>query len=154
MGALRGVEVFPLSIDGVREDEATQYFLSKSGLAERGGRADRRTKVAIEVALFELLGAYPDLPLPLGILFDPEGQIAMLYVGDVDPEDVRKDSLALLENQGRAGERWASELTGGRWVERGPERDLKMMLGVFEKYRFPNLASDLRTAIEARKSGD
>ncbi|MEO2237167.1 MAG: ASPIC/UnbV domain-containing protein, partial [Candidatus Poseidoniia archaeon] len=39
MGALRGVEVFPLSIDGVREDEATQYFLSKSGLAERGGRA-------------------------------------------------------------------------------------------------------------------
>jgi len=154
MDTLGGVQVFPLSIDGVREDEATQHFLGESDLTSRGGRTDRRTKVALEVAFFELLGSYPDLPLPIGVLFDPDGQISMLYIGDVDPDHVRADSLALLENQGRAGERWPSELTGGRWVDRGPERELDMVLGVFEKYRFPNLANDLRSAIEARAAGD
>ena len=137
--------VFPLALDGVRDEDFAWDSAAAFGLRERGGRADRGTRQLLEVLLLEVLGPYSDLPLPLGMLFDGGGRLCCLYVGELDPELVLADARSI-ERAGRDA-LWPVPLTGGRWQDRAPRRNLEALLEYLRPRGRPGMCAELEAAL-------
>ena len=146
----RGVEVWPLSMDRARDEAFARSRLAGLGLAFEGGRLGEREKTLVEFAILEVIGNFDDLPLPVALLFDGRGQLGALYLGALDPERLALDAEALERGLARADARWPLELTGGRWLQRGPERRLEQMRRFVKRGGYRELAEELERAIEER----
>ena len=146
-----GVAVHPLSLDGPRDEAYARSLARAAGLPESGGRADRRAHALLELALQAILPAYDDLPLPIGLLFDPRGALCVVYVGALDPARALADArLAALEVPADAG-RLTTALTGGRWLRPAPSRPLRTAAEYLRRERGENeLAAELE-AFDARR---
>ncbi|TDJ70916.1 MAG: hypothetical protein E2O39_09195 [Planctomycetota bacterium] len=150
--AAAGVTLFPLTLDGVRDEPYARQALARAGFPDSGGRAGTLLKKLLEITTYEALGPYDDLPLPLGLLFDGRGALCVLYVGAIDPETVARDAPRIEAGQGRPGARWPIALTGGHWRSgRGPARDLENLAKFFHRNGLDVRGAEIDRAIERRK---
>jgi hypothetical protein len=138
-----GLTVYPLSFDSVRHADFAHATIAQLDLAERGGRVDRRLKQLLEIVVGELSGPFEDVPLPSAVLFDAEGGVACLYLGEVAPDEVARDARALREEPPG---RWPTTLVGGRWEGQGPRRALLNTAKFLRKAGEPELAAELEAA--------
>lgn len=146
-----GLAVHPIALDGPRHDALAHELARDSGLTEPGGRADRRIATLIELGLHAVLPAYDDLPLPVGLFFDPRGRLSVVTVGEIDPARLAADARALAAPNAADGGRWTTALTGGRWIDAGPERDLDKAIEFLRHDRGEGeLADELQAFVDAR----
>ncbi|QDV07375.1 FG-GAP repeat protein [Planctomycetes bacterium Poly30] len=141
-----GVRAHPLTLDSVREEARALERLSQAGLeGERsGGRVSRMDRAVLELITARTLAPYDDVPLPLGMLFDSEGDLECLYVGDWRPSEVLADAAALAA---RTDSTSVLPLTGGQWTGDPPRRLLE---DVPDKLRTLGLV-ELADHLEARR---
>ena len=158
--------LYPLSLDAVRDEAFAQNLLRQtlaqpSGASDGeasdrnlGGRVDARLQLLFEMAVFEVLGPFEDLPLPLGILLDGQGAVSALYLGEIDPAELIQDGARVKAELGTNGSRWPTGLTGGRWATgRGPTRALQNLRKVLRKQGFRAVGAELKREAERRASG-
>ena len=146
--AAGGVDLHPIDIDGVRDEEYARQVLAASGLSRVGGRAGRRERVLYELACQAILADYDDLDLPVSLLFDPAGRLCVIQVGGLDVDAVLADAAALAA----APQEHVTTLclTGGRWLNR-PHRSLASVADRLERDRGEReLAQAFRAFIEER----
>jgi hypothetical protein len=110
--------------DPARLGEALGALASSAHL----GRSNARLERVLQVVLVEVLGPF-DLPLPIALLCDGEGQLVAIHA---DPVDVPR----LLQDAERAGHLDPSSgstelVSGGRWIAQGG-RDLAVLGSVFQ----------------------
>ena len=151
--AQAGVVLYPLSMDGVRDEPYVVSVLDTLDLEEGGGRVDRRIQLLVEMSMFEILGPFEDQPLPLGLLFDIEGNLSVIYLGSVRADEVVRDAALASEGLGRSESRWPTALTGGRWANDGPARSLNKLRLFLRKQGYRKVAEELR-AEERRRAGE
>ena len=96
---------------------------------------------AVEVLLQAALQPYDDLELPLGLLFDSQGRLVCLYLGEVDPGVVARDARLSEGAEGIAG-RLTTGLTGGRWLAKGPARPLRPAAEFLRRERSEDALAD------------
>jgi len=101
-----------------------------------------------EIAVFEIVGAYSDLPLPVGLLFDGQGALSVVYLGEI--EGAADDAARIQVGLGLPESRWPTALTGGRWVDQGPSRRLGALQDFLAKAGESALAAELAAEIERR----
>ena len=141
-----GVRVHPLSLDSVREEAAALDVLEQAGFAgeRRGGRISRMGRTVFGLITARTLAPYDDVPLPLGMLFDADGDLVCMNVGGLDV-------VSLLADIGKvAGRKDTSStlaLTGGYWTGKVPTRPLS---DVPDKLRSLGL-NELADYMEARR---
>ena len=124
--ALRGLKDGPLStyalaLDGVRQADAVRQLSADLGLQDRAGRAGSAERLILDLVLGRTLAPFEEMPLPLCLLLDAEGDLGCIHVGEVDALALQADAKRL------AGRRDPAEttcLTGGRWIRGAPQRQL------------------------------
>ncbi len=133
--------------DSGREDVA-RALLKEHGFAGAGGIADARTLQLLEVLLLEVLGPFEHVPLPLVLLVDRGGSLALVRCGPLEAESLRADTRAVarLEPNARGTE---SLLGGGRWA-RKPERALGSVADVLQRLGHAELSAWYRECARSR----
>jgi hypothetical protein len=149
--AAAGLDIFPLSLDGPRSAEVAEAAVRTSGLTELGGRADRRVFTLLELAMQAVLSAYDDLPLPLGLLFDENGRLCVVYMGQVEPRLAARDAGLLLASSELDGGHTTRCLTGGRWIDRAPQRVLEEAAKFLRDKRNERVIADELEAFERER---
>jgi len=124
-----GLPVFALALDGVRATDAARAASVALGLGERSGRAGKTERLLLDLILGRTMAPFEQMPLPLGFLLDAEGDLACVYAGPMDPDQVLKDAASLLQRQDQAD---TTCLTGGCWALGAPQRRLE---GLYEGLR-------------------
>lgn len=76
-------------------------------------------RTVLDLIAARTLAPYDDVPLPLGLLFDVEGDLVCLYVGGLQPEEVLRDAKRITS---RSDETSTLALTGGHWSGEAPTR--------------------------------
>jgi len=146
------VVLYPLSMDGVRDEAYVRDVLGTLGPDSLGGRIDARLQLLFEMLMFEVLGPFDDQPLPVGLLFDVEGTLSVFYMGKVDADEVVRDAKLASSAVGQKEARWPVALTGGRWaMGRGPDRAIPNLRSFLRKQGFRGVAGELRG--EERRRG-
>ncbi len=142
----RGVRVHPLSMDSVRDEDTALDRLRQAGLEgdRRGGRIGRTGSAVLNLITARTLAPYEELPLPLGLLFDAEGDLVRMSVGELDVVPLLSDAATIAA---REDPTTTLPLTGGRWTSDPPTRPLA---DVPEKLRSLGL-SELADFLEAHQ---
>jgi hypothetical protein len=123
----RGLAHAVLATDETKDLAATRAWIASLGLGARAGPADRRFLQALEVVLIEVLGPFEKLPLPLHLLVDREGQLAVFHCGASDPATIAADYARVRAlGPGRS----TDALLGGFWAQ-PPSRDLASVAQIF-----------------------
>jgi hypothetical protein len=146
-----GVARFPLSVDEPREADAARAAIESRIQTERGGRADSRVLTAIEISFVEVLGNYAELPLPVGLLFDGDGDLCVLYFGALDAREIANDARTIEASRAAGEKRRPAELCGGEWATSKPSRSLEKLRNLFEGGGYSELARGTARAIEERR---
>ena len=146
-----GLEVLALSVDGLAEDNRTQpadaqrlveriAFPFESGLAtpELLDKIER-----VQDLLFVMTAPFA---VPVSLLLDSEGRLAVIYRGRVDIAGLLQD-VANLEVS-RQQWRDASVPFAGRWYRAPDERDLRSMARIFEDLYLDDASRYLELAVE------
>lgn len=139
--AAAGISLFALSLDGAREAKAAAARRAMLAPAIPGGRTDRPTRAVLELALARTLSPYEDLPLPILLGFDADGDLVWLEVGDASPSSLADlaDAVARREDSNST-----AGLLGGRWTGTAPRRDLESMAKWLEERGLTDVAAGLR----------
>ncbi|MFT5050625.1 MAG: hypothetical protein ACI8QZ_002027 [Chlamydiales bacterium] len=150
------VVLYPLSLDGVRDEEYVRDVLAKirpdQPGGQPGGRIDARLQLLFEMLVFEVVGPFDDQPLPLGLLFDVEGALSVLYLDEIDAAEVLRDGRLASSAVGQKSARWPVALTGGRWaMGHGPDRSLPQLRAFLRKQGFRGVSRELKA--EERRRG-
>jgi hypothetical protein len=142
----RGVRVHPLSMDSVRDEDTALDRLRQAGFEgdRRGGRIGRTGTAVLNLITARTLAPYEELPLPLGLLFDAEGDLVRMSVGELDVVPLLSDAATIAA---REDPTTTLPLTGGRWTSDPPTRPLA---DVPEKLRSLGL-SELADFLEAHQ---
>jgi len=143
-----GIATWSLALQETGKEAEGRAILESRGQRGKSGHLDTREAQALEVLLLEILGPFERIPLPLVLLIDRAGSIALVRCGPVTPEALRADALAvaMLDPRERGTERLVG---GGRWVRR-PERGLANVGDVFEKLGRPAWAAWYREQARMR----
>jgi hypothetical protein len=112
-----GARVLPVQLAGGAADEE---WLAELGLSESSLRAARNDEQVLQALLLEVLGAYPDLQLPLSLLCDSGGNLVALHFAESGPagalRDLRKIKYLRPDDPG------TTAVSGGRWLRRPPRQ--------------------------------
>lgn len=92
-------------------------------------RIGQRETRLLQALLVEVLGPFPDLPQPIGLLLDRGGNLVAVYTGRYGFGHLFLDAQAAARKA--PDERDTLALTGGRWLGR-PRRALADLAGVLE----------------------
>jgi hypothetical protein len=142
------IEVHALVLPEPGREAAARDLVAAHLPASAAGLADARTALALEVLLVEVLGPFETLPLPLALVFDSAGALALVRAGPTAPRDLWIDAVGVAALA--PGERGTEALVGGgRWVRR-PERSLGMLADVLERIGRPAWASWYRDVASRR----
>ena len=150
-GALKqaGVKIWPLAFDTVRAESAARERVTELGLELAGGRLDPAGQIILEAALLDMLGNFQNPGMPLGLLFDADGALSVIYFGTFDPERIAEDARRLESARAEPDSRWTTVLTGGFWVSRRPARNLAYLQRMYGRAGYNELAREMNT--EAKK---
>src|SRR5205085_4604036 len=107
----------------------------------RAGRTDKRFEQVLDVTCVELLGPYDKLPLPLALVLDRAGRLAVVHCGPIDVEKLAADVAMVRDLDPKT--LGTETLTGGTW-SRIPHRDLDSTASVFDLLGRGDLASYYR----------
>ena len=123
-----GVHVVPLATDAGPLLAQARALAESAGLGASAGYADGSVLETFEMVFLEVLGYFTSLPLPLGLLLDPRGNLVVAYTGLMEAEEVLADLeiLAAYEPQSSGTGRFGR----GRWVVRR-NRDLSALAQIF-----------------------
>ncbi|MBL8863414.1 MAG: VCBS repeat-containing protein [Planctomycetes bacterium] len=143
-----GAATWTLVIPEPGREEAARALLATPGARGAGGLLDPRLATVLEVLLVEILGPFERIPLPLTLLLDRGGSIALLRVGPTAPEDLLADARAVVRLD--PGERGTEALLGGGHWARKPERGLGALADVFQRLGRADLAGWYREAARTR----
>ncbi|MEE2941729.1 MAG: CRTAC1 family protein, partial [Planctomycetota bacterium] len=137
-----GISLFALGLDGVRDARAAAARKDALAPSLEGGRADRPTRAVLELTLARTLGPYEDLPLPLLLGFDSDGDLVWLELGEASAASLARAAQAVREREDPSS---TAELLGGRWSGAAPHRDLESMAKWLEERGLRDVAAGLRT---------
>jgi hypothetical protein len=112
-----GAKVLPVQLSGGTVDEE---WLAGLGLTESSLRAARNDEQVLQALLLELLGAYPDLELPLSLLCDSGGNLVAVHFADTSAEAILRDLRKL--KYLRPDDVGTTAVSGGRWLRRPPRQ--------------------------------
>jgi len=152
----RGLAVFCVALDDPADGSgpAARAVAERAGLGARAGRADRATRLVLDMLLGRTLAPFEDIPLPLTLLFDPVGELGCIQVGALDLDALAEDAARLADRptDPATGERtrWPTGLTGGRWGGAPPRRTLPVLAKRLREVGLPELADGLATAHDRR----
>jgi hypothetical protein len=148
--ASRGVRCVTLAREDAGAVQNAREFLRTIGLETLSGAADARFTLPLEVVLVEVLGPYDKLAMPIQLLLDGSGQLAVLYSGAADPARIVTDAETLrrMDPKGRA----TDALLGGRWAAGFPARDLGSVAEVFQSLGLNDLERFYRDEAHARSA--
>ena len=110
---------------------------SSRGFGREGGYLDGTSLLGIELAVLEVLGLFFDVPLPTSLLIDGSGQLAAMYVGELDLERVLADAEVLSRMDPSAAH--CTSLSGGRW-HIPQSRDLRHLGGALRRMGLSELS--------------
>jgi len=146
------VHLHPVSMDEPQALDWIQADIQQAGLKELGGRADTRFRGLLDVVVGLSIGPYESLELPIVVLFDASGRLAVLHLGpEVKAEAVLKDLEAMgQESLGRHPTR----LSGGQWLRIRPERPLEAVAGFLKRNGETDLAQSVESDLDDPKSKD
>jgi len=146
------IHVHPVSLDEPQALDWIRADMEESGLSEVGGRADTRFRGLVDVLVGLTIGPYEKLELPIVVLFDAEGRMAVLHLGpDVSADAVLQDLEAMgSEPLGR----YPTRLSGGHWLRIHPERPLEAIAGYLERNGETNLARSVKSDLKDSKQKD
>ena len=139
--AAAGISTFALSLDGVRDASASAARKDAIAPSIPGGRADRPTRAVLELTLARTLSPYEDLPLPLLLGFDAEGDLIWLEVGSTGPDSLKRIARRVREREDSSS---TAAILGGRWSGTPPRRDLESMARWLEERGLTEVAAGLR----------
>jgi len=145
-----GLAVFTLALDEARDAAAAEAWVTSLGLASRSGRADRATRLVLDMLLGRTLAPFDDVPLPLVLLFDRRGELGLMQVGTLDLDGLARDAATLAARPDGPEARWATGLTGGRWEGIGPRRSVRSLARRLREVGLPELADGLEAAAQQR----
>ncbi|HIG88027.1 MAG TPA: CRTAC1 family protein [Planctomycetes bacterium] len=148
--AAGNIHLHPLSLDEPQALDWIQADIKKAGLAEIGGRADTRTRGLLDVLVGLSIGPYESLELPIVVLFDATGRLAVLHLGpDVSAAAVLQD----LETMGSETlGRYPTRLGGGQWLRIHPERPLEAIAGYLARNGEAHLANSVASDLDASQA--
>jgi hypothetical protein len=132
-----GLRVVPLALDGGRELVRARGLASSRGFERDSGYLDGTSLLAIELAVLEVLGLFFDVPMPTSLLLDGTGQLAVMYIGELDLERVLADAEILSRMD--SGTASCTQLSGGRWHV-PLTRDLRHLGGALRRMGLPELS--------------
>jgi hypothetical protein len=131
-----------ISLDGVRDSDSALAAAMDLGLGESAGRADAATRLVLDLVLGRTLAPFDDLPLPIGMLLDGEGDLACLYVGALPADVIEEDAARLAARVDPAS---TLALTGGSWMRSSPQRRLGTLAEGLRARGFNELADHLES---------
>ena len=134
------VPVRTISLDGVRGTDAARAAAVELGVESLSGRADAATRLVIDLVMGRVLAPFDDLPLPIGLLLDAQGDLCCLYVGGLPVDLIQEDVGRLMS---RADVNGTGALTGGSWLKGAPARDLTKLCAGLRARGFNELADHL-----------
>jgi len=123
-----GLRIVPLTLDEGPALVRAREILSRFGLDEGAGYADRNLMQTLEVYFVEVFGRSEDVSLPTSLLIDEAGQLVAIYQGAVDVDQLLAD-VALVKRMDPASGN-TELLSGGRWFQRGM-REFELLSPVF-----------------------
>lgn len=135
-----GLEVFAMSLDGVREAAEAAARQEQLAPGIPGGRADRPTRGVIEMMLARVLSPYDDLPLPIVMGLDAQGDLLWLEVGDAD---TRRIETAVRRASARKDPNSTAEQLAGRWTGTPPRRGFEGMAKWLQERGLDGIAAGL-----------
>ncbi len=114
-----GVDVLALSVDGLgdersSEPETLREFLRQLDFPFDSGVATVEIVDKLELLFARLFGRHISFPVPVSFLIDGDGDLAVIYKGRVDVDDLLADAGQL---EGRDLRDWAAPFSG-RWYTR------------------------------------
>lgn len=92
----RGLQVVTLLTDGAEAEERARRILKAVQLDRLGGRADAELTEAMRFLVEEVLGRSVDMPLPVSLLLDEQGQLVQIHVGSLKIQALIRD-LGILD---------------------------------------------------------
>ena len=145
-----GVAWHALALDDVRGNGIIEAMGEALGAEGQIGRADRATRVALDMVLGRTLGSFDDLPLPIVLLFDARGELGLLQVGALDLKELLVDAQRFSSRPEGPSAHWPVELTGGHWDGPKPRRGLDQVAPKLRALGLPELADRLEASARAR----
>ncbi|MCY2958590.1 MAG: CRTAC1 family protein [Planctomycetota bacterium] len=143
-----GIATWALAIAEPGQEPAAREVLEGHGQRGRCGLLDARASQALEVLLVEVLGPFEKIPLPMVLVIDRGGSLALVRCGPVRDDALLADARAVAR---LAPERRGTEalVGGGRWA-RVPERALGSVADVFDRLGRPDWAAWYRERARTR----
>lgn len=86
-----GLKVVPLLVEEDADPAAARAWLQGYGMDAQGGLASAATQDAISIALADVLAHSDVIPLPASFLFDAQGQLCVIYAGELKFRDLAAD---------------------------------------------------------------
>ena len=146
------LRIVTLSVDGLGDDGSSpaqaEKLLKKLGFPFVGAMANPTLLDRLQAINEDLYAVKRPLPIPTSFLFDREGQLAAIYKGPVDVDELLADVAGL----SRTGEalRAASLPFSGRWYRAPPIRSyryFKLGLEAQRQQQFADAEAHYRRAI-------
>lgn len=127
----RGLQIVTLLTDGPAAEEKARRILKAVQLDRLGGHADAELTEAMRFVVEEILGRSIDMPLPVSLLLDEQGQLVQIHIGSLKVQGLLRD-LGILDRMDPNNPS-ASPLSFGRRL-------------AFADRNFDNLAGKLQLA--------
>lgn len=77
----QGLQIIPMVTDGLDRHERAQTILKAAQLAQGAGWADKRVETSLRILTEEVLHRTIDMPLPVSLLLDSQGQLVLIHIG-------------------------------------------------------------------------
>ncbi|MDG2123701.1 MAG: tetratricopeptide repeat protein [Verrucomicrobiales bacterium] len=118
-----GLEILALSVDGLDEATGTSAadagaYVEKTGFPFLAGKADAALVQTLELVADAMIDKHNRLPVPSSVLLDRDGEVAAIYKGGVDVEQLVKDVGRLRGTAEQLRDNAAQ--FPGRWIEPPP----------------------------------
>jgi hypothetical protein len=145
------VSVWPVAFDTVRAEQLALDMVSAVKLGTTGGRLTPDGQIMMEAAFLDILGNFENPGLPLGLLFDSQGALSVMYFDALQPDLIAEDARLLEAQLPEPDSRWTTCLTGGHWARRAPRRDLHFLQRLYIRGGYAALARQMNEAIQLRE---
>jgi hypothetical protein len=90
-----GLKIVPMLVEEGADPQTARAWLAERKFDNLAGVASPATLDAIAVALSDVLPRSDEIPLPASLLFDAQGQLCVIYAGEIQFRELSGDSMAI-----------------------------------------------------------
>jgi len=137
----QGLQIVTMVTDGLDRHQRARDILEGVGLAEGAGWADKRVEASLRILVEEVLNRTVDMPLPVSLLLDSQGQLVEIHIGRLRMGALLRDLRTLRQMDVRSPD--GSALAFGRRLA-FRDRSYEQMADKFEAAGMPEVAAYFR----------